>query len=171
VSRECEPRPDRAVAPEPPCIVVLDGGCAPAVLREVCAGAEEEGVPVRVDSPDGPAPAGSPDGSAPSGETDAPSGETEAPVLSGETDAPALSDGPAADGSSGAARLARVAALRSRLEVGVGLDRSGAVVVQHATLPETAPALRVPAGPGSSGPDWRRAGRVAARIVTRLPLS
>jgi hypothetical protein len=32
----------------PPTIVVADGGATPALLREVCAGAEEEGVPVEV---------------------------------------------------------------------------------------------------------------------------
>ena len=110
--------------PEPPTIVVRHGGAPGPVLREVCAGAEEEGVPTRVE------PSGTP------------------------ADAPAL---------------AHAAALASPLEVGVGIDADGAVAVHHASLPPGAPALALPSG--GDPPGWRRAGAVAARIVTGLPIA
>ncbi|MDT7582950.1 MAG: hypothetical protein QOE32_500 [Pseudonocardiales bacterium] len=116
----------------PPSIVLLDAGGDARLLREVCAGAEEEGVPVDVETADGPESVG--------------------------------------ELTSGAATgLAYLAAGRSRLQVGIGLDRAGGVAVHHSTLPEHAPALTVASGAGRTG--WRRAGRVAARIVKRLPLA
>jgi hypothetical protein len=104
----------------------------PAALREVCAGAEEEGVPTVV-APVGEAPAGS--------------------------DAAAGGD---------ATALAHAAALASRLDVGIGLDAGGMAVVHHAKLPARSPAATT--GPGAAPPDWRRAGRTAARVVKGLPL-
>lgn len=108
-----------------PAITILDAGAPDEVLREVCAGAEEQGVPTEV--------------------------------------LPA----PARPGS--VAELAHTAAARSRLEVGIGLLRDGSVAVQHATLPSTAPAMAVEAGMPPAA--CRSAGRTAARIVTRLPLT
>ena len=105
---------------EPPAIVLRDGGANAELLREVCAGVEEEGVPVRVDS---------------------------------------------AQGTAG--DLARAAAADSVLQVGIGVDRAGAVVVRHRLLAAHAPVLTVAEG---DRPDWRRAGRVAARIITTQPL-
>jgi hypothetical protein len=55
------------------------------------------------------------------------------------------------------------------LEVGVGINATGDVAVHHATLPPHAPALTVTADAGP--PQWRRAGAVAARIVTGLPIA
>jgi hypothetical protein len=109
--------------PEPPVIVVRHAGAPVTAVREVRAGAEEEGVPTRVEY--------------------------------------------AATGA--AAELAHAAALDSPLEVGVGIDATGGVAVHHATLPPDAPALAVTADPGP--PHWRRAGAVAARIVTGLPIA
>jgi hypothetical protein len=109
---------------EPPTIVVRHGGAHRPELREVCAGAEEEGVPTRVE------PSGTP---------------------------------------ADAAVLAHAAALASPLEVGVGIDADGAVAVHHASLPPGTPALALPAG--GDPPGWRRAGAVAARIVTGLPIA
>jgi hypothetical protein len=111
---------------ERPSIVIhRHPGSAPAVLHEVCAGAEEDGVPTRVE----------------------PVGDTN---------------------QLDAAALAHSAALESKLEVGVGIDAGGTIAVHHAKLPPGAPAhLTSPA----AGPlDWRRAGQVAARIVTGLPI-
>jgi hypothetical protein len=124
------------IAAVPPSIVVLDAGSDARLLREVCAGAEEEGVPVEVETADS--------------------------ALSVCTSSGGLTAG-AATG------LAYLAAGRSRLQVGIGLDRAGGVAVHHSSLPEFAPALTAA---GDAGPaDWRRAGRVAARIVKRLPLT
>jgi hypothetical protein len=109
--------------PEPPVIVVREAGAPAGVLREVRAGAEEEGVPTRVD----------------------------------------------AAAPREVVALAHVAALDSPLEVGVGIDAAGAVAVHHAALPPDAPAHAVP--PGGGAPQWRRAGAVAARIVTGLPIA
>ncbi|SCX55400.1 Dehydratase medium subunit [Klenkia marina] len=107
---------------EPPALVLEHEPGAPAeVLREVAAGAEEEGVPLR-----------SRPGSA-----------------------------------YGAVQLAHAAARDSRLSVGVGVTAEGAVAVHHAQLPADHPALEVV---GGAAVDWRRAGRVAARVVTGLPL-
>lgn len=118
---ECGP-PAVSERSEPPTVVVRHAGAAEALLREVRAGAEEEGVPTSVEE------------------------------------------------SAGAAeRMAHAAALASRLEVGVGIDAAGGVAVHHATLPSDAPALAVP--PGADAVQWRRAGAVAARIVTGLPLT
>jgi hypothetical protein len=97
------------------------------VLREVCAGAEEEGVPTEV------------------------------------VDA---SEGLAAQDATA---LAHAAARASRLEVGIGLDSSGAAAVHHGKLPERHPAATT--GPAASPADWRRAGRIGARVVKGLPLT
>ena len=71
-------------------------------------------------------------------------------------------------GGAGAVELAHAAARASRLSVGVGVSAEGSVVVHHAQLPADHPALEVRDG---TAPDWRRAGRVAARVVTGLPLT
>ncbi|HEV7725379.1 MAG TPA: glycerol dehydratase reactivase beta/small subunit family protein [Modestobacter sp.] len=97
------------------------------VLREVCAGAEEEGVPTEV--------------------VDAPGG------------------GEAQDATA----LAHAAALESRLDVGIGVDASGAAAVHHGKLPEDRPPATT--GPDAAPPDWRRAGRIGARVVKGLPLT
>ena len=109
--------------PEPPVIVVRHGGAPAVAVREVRAGAEEEGVPTRVEE---------------------------------------MASGPAG-------ALAHAAAVASPLEVGVGIDANGGVAVHHATLPPHTPALAVAADGGP--PQWRRAGAVAARIVTGLPIA
>jgi hypothetical protein len=96
------------------------------VLHEICAGAEEEGVPTRVEP---------------------------------------VGDGDGRD----AAALAHLAALDSKLEVGVGIDAGGVIAVHHAKLPPAAPAHVT--SPSTGPPDWRRAGQVAARIVTGLPIA
>ncbi len=114
--------PRREERVEPPVLVLAHHPDAPpAVLREVSAGAEEEGVPLRARS------------------------------TAGGT----------------AVELAHAAARASRLSVGVGVAADGAVAVHHAQLPADHPALEVADG---DAPDWRRAGRVAARVVTGLPL-
>ena len=64
--------------------------------------------------------------------------------------------------------LAHAAAEESRLGVGVGLAADGAAAVHHGTLPERTPVVATPAQAPSS--DWRRVGRVAARVVKHLPL-
>jgi Dehydratase medium subunit len=109
---------------EPPAIMVHRRADAPPeVLREVAAGAEEDGVPTRVETVQEP---------------------------------------------GDATALAHAAARASRLEVGVGVDAAGAVAVHHAKLPADGPPEVLPAG--AAPEEWRRAGRVAARIVTGLPL-
>jgi hypothetical protein len=107
----------------PAVLVYRHPGAPPAVLREVCAGVEEEGVPT---------------------------GQVEV-----------------ADGGDATA-LAHAAAQASRLDVGIGLDAAGATAVHHGKLPERSPAATT--GPGAVPPDWRRAGRIAARVVKGLPL-
>jgi hypothetical protein len=129
--------------PEPPAVVVRHDGAPAAVLREVAAGAEEEGVPTRVEA--------------------AATGEA-APA-----DAAAHAAALGRTGAARAAALGHTAALASPLEVGVGVDAAGALAVHHATLPPDAPALSI--GPGGDPPQWRRAGAVAARIVTGLPIA
>jgi Dehydratase medium subunit len=112
---------------ERPSVVIYRHPGAPlAALHEVCAGAEEEGVPTRVE------PVGDEDG-------------------------------------RDAAALAHPAALDSKLEVGVGIDAGGVIAVHHAKLPPEAPAHVTSPAPGPL--DWRRAGRVSARIVTGLPIT
>ena len=49
-----------------------------------------------------------------------------------------------------------------------GLDAAGAAAVHHGTLPERMPVTATPARSASS--DWRRVGRIAARVVKHLPL-
>ena len=110
----------------PAVLVYRDRRSPSAVLREVCAGVEEDGVPTEVaDAPD-------------------------------ELDA--------ADATALAHRAAQV----SRLEVGIGLDASGAVTVHHGKLPAGSPPLVT--GFDAGPPEWRRAGRSGARIVKGLPL-
>ncbi|NMH98713.1 glycerol dehydratase reactivase beta/small subunit family protein [Pseudonocardia acidicola] len=110
----------------PSIVIQRHADAVPGALHEVCAGAEEEGVPTRVEL---------------------------------------VGDGDDRD----AVALAHAAALNSKLKVGVGIDAGGRIVVHHATLPPRAPAhtTSLAAGP----PDWRRAGQVAARIVTGLPIA
>jgi hypothetical protein len=117
-------RPAVSERSEPPTVVIRHDGAAAAVLREVRAGAEEEGVPTSVK---------------------------------------------ATAGQEGVVALAHAAALASRLEVGVGIDADGGVAVHHAALPPQAPALAV--ATDADPPQWRRAGAVAARIVTGLPIA
>ncbi|SDY57518.1 Dehydratase medium subunit [Modestobacter sp. DSM 44400] len=110
-------------AERPAVLVYRHPGTPPAVLRQVCAGAEEEGVPTEVvDAPDG----------------------------------------------GDATALAHAAAQASRLDVGIGLDASGAAAVHHGKLPERGPAATT--GLDGTPADWRRAGRTAARVVKGLPL-
>ena len=113
---------------ERPAVLVYRHRGAPApALHEICAGAEEEGVPTAVvDVPDG---------------------------------------GEAQDATA----LAHAAARASALEVGIGLDVSGAAAVHHGKLPERSPAATT--GPDASTADWRRAGRIGARMVKGLPLT
>ncbi|MGY1764069.1 glycerol dehydratase reactivase beta/small subunit family protein [Geodermatophilus sp. SYSU D00779] len=112
-----------APGPRPAVLVYRHPGTPATVLRQVCAGVEEEGVPADV---------------------------TEVP------------------GPDDATALAHAAAAESRLSVGIGLDAAGAAAVHHGTLPEGAPVLATPAQALAS--DWRRVGRVAARVVKHLPL-
>ena len=109
--------------PRPAVLVYRHPGTPAALLRQVCAGVEEEGVPTDV---------------------------TEIP------------------GPEDATALAHAAAGESRLGVGIGLDAAGAATVHHGTLPERTPVVATPAQSLSS--DWRRVGRIAARVVKHLPL-
>ena len=117
--------PDRLSTPGPrPAVLVYRHPAAPEpVLRQICAGVEEEGVPTDL------------------------------------VDAPGPGD---------ATTLAHAAAEESRLGVGIGLDAAGAAAVHHGTLPERTPVVATPAQALSS--DWRRVGRIAARVVKHLPL-
>lgn len=70
-------------------------------------------------------------------------------------------------GASDAQTLAWEAARDSRLEVGIGLDRTD-VVLQYAKLDQGQPLFQIPA---NSGEDAIRAlGANAARLVKKLPL-
>ena len=109
--------------PRPAVLVYRHPGAPAAVLRQVCAGVEEEGVPADV---------------------------TEVP------------------GPDDATALAHAAGGESRLGVGIVLDAAGAAAVHHGTLPERTPVAATPARASSA--DWRRAGRIAARVVKHLPL-
>nr|WP_269327425.1 glycerol dehydratase reactivase beta/small subunit family protein [Kineosporia mesophila] len=92
------------------------------LLREICAGMEEEGVPYDVvASPGHPAE-----------------------------------------------QLAHEAARRSPLEVGVGLDATGVIVVHHSKLPRGKPVSRTEAPTPTTA---RHAGQDAARVVTGAPLT
>ena len=71
-------------------------------------------------------------------------------------------------GVDDATALAHAAAGESRLGVGIGLDASGAAAVHHGTLPAGTPVAATPAGAPAA--EWRRAGRIAARVVKHLPL-
>jgi hypothetical protein len=112
-----------APGPRPAVLVYRHPGTPAAVLRQVCAGVEEEGVPTDV---------------------------TEVP------------------GPDDATALAHAAAGESRLGVGIGLDAAGAAAVHHGTLPERTPVTETPAQAPPT--EWRRAGRIAARVVKHLPL-
>ena len=109
--------------PRPAVLVYRHPGTPAAVLLQVGAGVEEEGVPTDV---------------------------TEVP------------------GPDDATALAHAAAGESRLGVGIGLDAAGAAAVHPGTLPERRPVVATPAQSLSS--DWRRVGRIAARVVKHLPL-
>lgn len=106
-----------------PVIVVLWAGPAQRLLRAVCAGIEEEGVPHTTQRHDGAHDAG---------------------------------------------ELARRAARRSPLGVGVGVDARGGVCVQHDTL-AVAPA-ELTAAPAAGDAVARTLGHNAARIVVGVPL-
>lgn len=67
-----------------------------------------------------------------------------------------------------AAELARRAALRSALHVGVGVGARGEVCVQHAKLSDPLPELSSGGGAGHAA--VRRLGHNAARIVAGVPL-
>jgi hypothetical protein len=113
---------------ERPAMLVYRHPAAPVpVLREICAGAEEEGVPTEV--------------------VDAPGGVD----------------------TADATALAHAAARESRLDVGIGVDAAGAAAVHHGKLPADRPPATI--GPASTPPDWRRAGRIGARVVKSLPLT
>lgn len=64
--------------------------------------------------------------------------------------------------------LARLAAARSSLGVGVGIDDHGRVYVQHEKVPEPPPGLSTPAAAGAMAA--RSLGHNAARIVVGVPL-
>nr|WP_245821433.1 glycerol dehydratase reactivase beta/small subunit family protein [Geodermatophilus pulveris] len=76
--------------------------------------------------------------------------------------------GPAGAPAPDAPALAAAAAADSPLGVGIGLDAAGAAAVHHRTLPGDRPVTTAPAG--APPPEWRRIGRVAARVVKHLPL-
>ncbi|MDG4664035.1 glycerol dehydratase reactivase beta/small subunit family protein [Mycobacterium sp. 236(2023)] len=64
--------------------------------------------------------------------------------------------------------LAREAARRSSLDVGVGIDADGRISVAHEMLREPVPGL---VSGGAATPSFaRRAGHNAARIVVGIPL-
>ncbi|WP_260508685.1 glycerol dehydratase reactivase beta/small subunit family protein [Mycolicibacterium farcinogenes] len=67
-----------------------------------------------------------------------------------------------------AADLARRAALRSPLHVGVGIGARGDVCVQHSKLSDPLPELS--SGPDTGAVSGRELGHNAARIVVGLPL-
>ena len=88
-------------------------------------------------------------------------------VLAGieEEGVPSLVERPG--GGADAQTLARLAAGRSSLSVGVGIDDHGGVCVQHDKLAEPLPELTSPAAdPGAA----RVLGHNAARIVVGIPL-
>ena len=71
-------------------------------------------------------------------------------------------------GDEDANTLGRVAAGRSSLSVGVGIDAHGRISVQHQKLPESPPGL---ATDGPASPEAARTlGHNAARIVVGIPL-
>jgi hypothetical protein len=71
-------------------------------------------------------------------------------------------------GVADAQTLARLAAGRSSLSVGVGIDDRGGVCVQHDKLAEPLPELTSPAAENPSAA--RVLGHNAARIVVGIPL-
>jgi hypothetical protein len=72
------------------------------------------------------------------------------------------------DAGVAAAELARRAALRSPLNVGVGVGAAGEVCIQHAKLSDPLPELS--SGEGSDAGARRVLGHNAARIVVGVPL-
>lgn len=74
----------------------------------------------------------------------------------------------AGDAEVPAAELARRAALRSPLHVGVGVDAKGEVCVQHAKLADPLPELS--SGGTADAAAGRQLGHNAARIVVGVPL-
>jgi hypothetical protein len=96
------------------------------------------------------------------------SGRVETEVLAGieEEGVPSLLE--RTGGHDDARTLAELAAGRSSLSVGVGIDADGAVCVQHQQLPEPASGLF---SPGAAEPAFARIlGHNAARIVVGIPL-
>jgi hypothetical protein len=95
-------------------------------------------------------------------------GPVENAVLAGieEEGVPSLVEHPAGDDDARA--LARRAANRSSLSVGVGIDARGQVCVQHEKLPEPPPALFTE---GLTDVETARTlGHNAARMVVGIPL-
>ncbi|MBS1692352.1 MAG: glycerol dehydratase reactivase beta/small subunit family protein [Actinobacteria bacterium] len=64
--------------------------------------------------------------------------------------------------------LARLAADRSSLDVGVGIDAEGRVCILHEKLPEPLPGLTTPRN--ATRRQARDAGHNAARVVVGIPL-
>jgi len=96
-------------------------------------------------------------------------GPVEDEVLAGmeEEGVPSVVERPRHDAD--AITLARTAAARSSLSVGVGIDADGRVCVQHDKLPDPLPELY---SPGPAEPATARSlGHDAARIVVGIPLS
>ncbi|QVI27420.1 pduH protein [Mycolicibacterium neoaurum] len=97
-------------------------------------------------------------------------GALESEVLAGieEEGVPYLVERVAPGGDSDAQRLARRAAARSSLDVGVGIDADGGVAILHDKLPDGVEGLSAaqPATPR----EGRVAGHNAARIVVGVPL-
>ncbi|TQK30810.1 glycerol dehydratase reactivase beta/small subunit family protein [Arthrobacter sp. SLBN-53] len=97
-------------------------------------------------------------------------GALESEVLAGieEEGVPYVVERVARDGDSDAQRLARRAAARSSLDVGVGIDADGRVAILHDKLPDGVEGLsgERPASPRAG----RVAGHNAARIVVGVPL-
>ncbi|BBG04728.1 MULTISPECIES: glycerol dehydratase reactivase beta/small subunit family protein [Pseudonocardia] len=170
--------------PDRPAVLVRHHPDAPAeVLRQVCAGIEEEGVPL-IAAAAGPSPSSagpSSAGSSSAGSSSAgpssgtpSSGTPSSGTPSSGTPSSADRDGP--DAADAATALAHRAALRSRLDTGIGIDSRGRVVVHHAKLPLDRPAYVEPAAGETARaaedpvPPGRRAGAAAARIVTGLAL-
>lgn len=73
-----------------------------------------------------------------------------------------------ATGDQSAVDLARRAAQRSSLQVGVGADRAGRVAIMHAKLPESVAGLF--SEDRATAAEARVAGHNAARIVVGIPL-
>jgi hypothetical protein len=95
-------------------------------------------------------------------------GAVENEVLAGieEEGVPSVVERPRGGGDASA--LARAAADRSSLSVGVGIDDRGRVCVQHDKLDTVAPGL---SSAGTAAPETARVlGHNAARLVVGIPL-